>query len=59
MAVRYDGPDLTLLAMAAYKAILRDVAAGYQPPPAGPKADSPAPEQDRTIELVAHRIVEL
>ena len=56
MAVRYDGPDLTLLAMAAYKAILRD---GYQPPPAGPKADSPAPEEDRTIELVAHRIVEL
>ena len=53
------GEDLTLLAMAAYKAILRDVAAGYQPPPAGPKADSPAPEEDRTIELVAHRIVEL
>ncbi len=59
MARDDGGPDLTLLAMAAYKAILRDVAAGYQPPPAKPKADSPAPEEERTAGLVAHRIVEL
>lgn len=40
MMDKYDGPDLTLVARAAYEAIRRDVDAGWAPQ-AGPAKQKP------------------